>query len=161
VTNILPASINTPFFNKARTKLGVKPAGMPPIYQPSLVAESLLYAAEHPARDLIVGGAGQAILLLQRLSPRLADAYLRRTSFARQRTQEPKAADAPDNLFQPLPGEERIEGDFHDQTHTRSVYTWFARHPGVKRALAGVVAGAVALLAAHALRKEDGGAPRW
>jgi NAD(P)-dependent dehydrogenase (short-subunit alcohol dehydrogenase family) len=161
VTNILPASINTPFFNKARTKLGVKPAGMPPIYQPSLVAESILYAAEHPTRDLIVGGAGQTILLLQRLSPRLADAYLRRTSFARQRTQEPKAADAPDNLFQPLPGEERIEGDFHDQTHTRSVYTWFARHPGVKRALAGVVAGAVALLAAHALRKEDGGAPRW
>jgi NAD(P)-dependent dehydrogenase (short-subunit alcohol dehydrogenase family) len=160
VTNILPASINTPLFNKARTKLGVKPAGMPPIYQPSLVAESILYAAEHPTRDLIVGGAGQAILPLQRLSPRLADACLRRTGFARQRTQEPKAADAPDNLFRPLPGEERIEGDFHDQAKARSVYSWFARHPGVKQALGGAVAGAVALLAAHALRKEDEGAPR-
>ena len=160
VTNILPASINTPFFNKARTKLGVKPAGMPPIYQPSLVAESILYAAEHPTRDLIVGGAGQAILLLQRLSPRLADAYLRRTGFARQRTREPKAADAPDNLFHPLPGEERIEGDFGDQAHTRSASTWLARHPGVKRAVVGAIAGAVVLLAARARQQEDERGPR-
>src|SRR5919109_4041428 len=93
VTNILPASINTPLFNKARTKLGVKPAGMPPLYQPGLVAESILYAAEHPRRDLIGGGAGQAIRLLHRLCPLLADAYLWRPCFARQRTQEPKAAD--------------------------------------------------------------------
>ena len=160
VTNILPASINTPLFNKARTKLGVKPAGMPPIYQPGLVAESILYAAEHPTRDLIVGGAGQAILLLQRLCPRLADAYLRRTGFARQRTQEPKAADAPDSLLHPLPGEERIEGDFHDQAKARSIYTWFARHPGVKRALGGAAAGAVALLAAQAFQKQGERAPQ-
>ena len=31
VTNILPSAINTTFFNKARTKMGVKPMGMPPI----------------------------------------------------------------------------------------------------------------------------------
>jgi len=32
VTNVMPASINTPLFNKARTKLGVKPMGVPPLY---------------------------------------------------------------------------------------------------------------------------------
>jgi NAD(P)-dependent dehydrogenase (short-subunit alcohol dehydrogenase family) len=30
VTNIMPATINTPFFNKARTKIGTKPRGCPP-----------------------------------------------------------------------------------------------------------------------------------
>src|SRR5215203_627771 len=34
VTQLLPATINTPFFDKARTKLGVKPVAPPPIYQP-------------------------------------------------------------------------------------------------------------------------------
>jgi NAD(P)-dependent dehydrogenase (short-subunit alcohol dehydrogenase family) len=33
VTNVMPASINTPLFNKARTKLGVKPMGVPPLYR--------------------------------------------------------------------------------------------------------------------------------
>jgi hypothetical protein len=53
------------------------------------------------------------------------------------------------------------ENRYSSHTSAREpLYTWFARHPGVKRALAGAGAGAVALLAAHALRKEDGGAPR-
>ncbi|HEV3401447.1 MAG TPA: SDR family oxidoreductase, partial [Acidimicrobiales bacterium] len=38
VTNILPASINTPLFDKARSRLGVKPMPIPPIYQPDTVA---------------------------------------------------------------------------------------------------------------------------
>lgn len=34
VTNVLPATINTPYYNKIRTKIGVKPTGVPPYYQP-------------------------------------------------------------------------------------------------------------------------------
>jgi NAD(P)-dependent dehydrogenase (short-subunit alcohol dehydrogenase family) len=57
VTQVLPGTINTPFFDKARTKLGVKPVGLPPIYEPGVVTDVILYAAEHPARDLVAGGA--------------------------------------------------------------------------------------------------------
>jgi hypothetical protein len=46
-----------PFFDKKRTKLGVKPGGVPPVYEPETVADIILYAAEHPARDLVSGGA--------------------------------------------------------------------------------------------------------
>ena len=41
VTQVLPAGINTPFFNKARTKIGVKPRPLPPLYQPSTVADAV------------------------------------------------------------------------------------------------------------------------
>ncbi len=54
VTNVMPATINTPFFDKARTKLGVKPVAPPPIYQPRIVADAILHAAENPARDLAI-----------------------------------------------------------------------------------------------------------
>jgi len=120
VTNVMPASINTPLFSKARTKLGVKPQGVPPIYQPSLVSDAILDVAEHPKREVVVGGAGKMILLAQRISPSLVDAYMVRTAFKGQRTNEPKAPDAPDNLFEPLPGYYSIEGDFSDQAKSTS-----------------------------------------
>jgi NAD(P)-dependent dehydrogenase (short-subunit alcohol dehydrogenase family) len=40
VTNILPATINTPLFDQARTKIGVKPVAPPPIYQPDVVVDA-------------------------------------------------------------------------------------------------------------------------
>ena len=121
VTNVMPASINTPLFNKARTKLGVKPVGVPPLYQPSLVAKAIVEAAENPKRDVVVGDAGKAILLAQRISPSLVDAFMERTAFNGQRTNEPKSESAPDNLFDPISGYDKIEGDFSDQARSWSL----------------------------------------
>ncbi len=133
VTNVMPAGINTPLFNKARTKLGVKPMPAPPIYQPNTVADLILYAAEHPTRDLIAGGAGRAFLLNQRLSPRLMDAIVTRFGFRVQETDEPKSVDAPTNLFAPIQGYDRVEGDFSDQALRRSLYNWLEMRPLLTR----------------------------
>ena len=62
--------------------------GLPPIYEPGVVTDVILYAAEHPARDLVAGGAAQAMILNQRLSPRLVDAILAtRVGFEPQKSQ--------------------------------------------------------------------------
>lgn len=147
VTEVMPASINTPLFNKARTKLGVKPMPPPPIYQPSVVAETILHAAEHPTREIFAGGAGKALSLAQRISPSLVDAYQVRKGFRSQQTDEPKPADAPDNLFQPLPGYDTVEGDFSDQAKSKSYYDWLEMHPGAGWALAGLTLGALLIRA--------------
>jgi NAD(P)-dependent dehydrogenase (short-subunit alcohol dehydrogenase family) len=52
ITNIMPASVNTPFFDKSLTRLGVKPRPIPPVYDARVVAQSIMYAAEHPVREL-------------------------------------------------------------------------------------------------------------
>jgi NAD(P)-dependent dehydrogenase (short-subunit alcohol dehydrogenase family) len=122
VTNVLPGSVNTPLFDKARTKLGVKPMPMPPIYEPRTVAPVILHAAEHPARDLIAGGAAKGLLLTQRLSPRMLDAFFVRFGFRTQRTDEVKDAAAGDNLFQAMPGMGRVEGSFGNGSWSRSAY---------------------------------------
>lgn len=150
VTQILPASINTPFFDKAVTKLGVKPKGVPPFYSPSVVAGAILYAAQHPQRDVIVGGAGKAILLTQRLSPGLLDLILRQVGFTLQRTDDPRSPNSPNDLFAPAGMYNRVQGDFPHQTFHHSVYTWLHQHPAVQLALAGSAAGAVALLRSRA-----------
>lgn len=147
VTNVMPATINTPFYNNARTKLGVKPTGIPPYYQPELVAQSILYAAEHPTRDLIVGDAGRALDLLQKFAPSLVDTILSRVAIAGQKTQQPKSEHDPNNLYEPTEAYDRIRGDFDDLV-LPSVLEWFDWHPVAKwGAIAGV--GALALLASQ------------
>jgi hypothetical protein len=146
----LPATINTPLFDKARTKLGVKPVAPPPIYQPSIVVDAILHAAENPRRDIVVGGAAGAVILSQKISPRLLDAALRRVGFEVHYTDEPKAADAPDNLFEPVEGNDTVEGTFGDRAHPGSPYTWLELRPAVKRAaVLGAALGAVAILRAR------------
>src|SRR5215208_2454860 len=147
VTQVMPATINTPFFDKARTKLGVKPVAPPPIYQPGIVSEAILHAAENPARDLVVGGAAKAVILSQALSPRLLDVLLRVRGFEVHYTGEPKPEDAPDNLFEPIDGYNTVEGSFRDRAHPRSLYNWLELHPTVKRgAVAGMAIGALGAL---------------
>jgi NAD(P)-dependent dehydrogenase (short-subunit alcohol dehydrogenase family) len=150
VTNVMPAAINTPFFDKARTRLGVKPKGFPPTYAPGVVADAILYAAEKAPREIVAGGAGKGLVLGQRLSPRLMDAVMLRGGFESQMTDEPKSADDPDGLFEPMQGQNRTDGNFDNQTLRRSLITWFDTHPAIKRgALAGAAIGTAALLRAR------------
>ncbi len=102
VTTILPSSINTPLFDHAASRLGVRPAPLPPVYQPQAVADAILYAAEHRVRDIVVGGAGKALTLSHRLAPRFTDRLLLfgGQGFARQRSEHPESVTA-GNLFQP------------------------------------------------------------
>ena len=149
-TSIKPATTNTPFFDKSRTKLGVKPVAPPPIYEPRIVADAILHAAEKGPRDVIVGGASRAMILGQTISPRLLDAIMqRRVAFQAHYTDEPKPEDAPDNLFYSTEGPNTVQGSFGEWSHPRSFYTWLQTHPIVKR---GLIAGAV-LGAAAALRR--------
>jgi NAD(P)-dependent dehydrogenase (short-subunit alcohol dehydrogenase family) len=145
VTQVMPGTINTPFFDKGRTKLGVKPVGIPPIYEPETVANIILYAAENPARDLVSGGAAQALIVNQRLSPRLVDAILStRAGFRPQLTDEPRSENDPDNLYGPIEGHDTVKNGF--RAFSRSLYNWLEMHPLVRR---GVVAGtALGVLAA-------------
>ncbi len=153
VTNVMPSSINTPFFNKAGTKLGVLPRPLPPMYQPQLVADAILYAAEHPARDLIVGGAGKAGIMTRHLSPRLMDAFLRLTAFTLQRTDAPKSENAPHNLFYPVEGYDRVAGDFGGEARSWSVYTWLTLHPYLRRVVTSTVLSAIVVVAARVFRQ--------
>ena len=146
VTQVLPGTINTPFFDKGRSKIGVKPVGIPPIYEPETVADVIVYAAENPARDLVSGGAARALILNQRLSPRMLDAVLTtRAGFSPQKTEEPRSEDDPDNLYGPIPGHDTARNGF--RAFSRSLYNWLEMHPTVRRgAAAGTALGLLAAL---------------
>ncbi len=146
MTQVLPGTINTPLFDKSLSKLGVKPVGIPPIYEPRTVTNVLLCAAEHPARDLVARGTAKAMILNQRLAPGLVDAVLAtRAGFSPQMTDEPKPESAPNNLFGSIGGHDTAKNGF--RAFQRSFYNWLETRPAARRC--GLAAlGAAARLAA-------------
>jgi short-subunit dehydrogenase len=135
---VLPSSINTPLFRHVRSKMGVAPMPVPPVYEPSVVAAAIAFAAEHPRRRIVVGGWGKTLEVAEKLSPRLLDRLMVwRDRFVRQQ-QTDRLDDGQDNLFQPLRGPGSSTGEFGERSKSRSVYTRvFELHPLAKRALVG------------------------
>lgn len=140
VTLILPSSINTPLVEHALSKLGVLPRLIPPVYAPQAVAEAILFAAERPRRDIVVGGAGKALLLLQRISPEVLDWAMtfRGRFFRKQMSEQPD--DGQNNLFQPIPGPGKVHGPYARDTLAASLYTRiFEYYPKLRSAAAAAV----------------------
>jgi hypothetical protein len=123
VTTILPASIDTPFFEHARSKLGAMVKPPPPVYAPEVVAASIVHAAEHPRREIPVGGSAVAFYLGQRLSPALTDALLSipRLGIGTQRTDRPD--NGVDNVDGPVDGPGQVHGSHPGRVLRHSLFT--------------------------------------
>ena len=148
VTLIKPSSIDTPFFDKARSHMGVEPQPVPPVYAPDLVADAILAAAQRPVRDLIVGGSGR-LLSMSSLAPRAADRYMERSLFDSQKTDKPVFGRA-DNLFGPVAHDGGERGrNWQGRTIRRSASTAAALHP---RTAAGLLTAAAAFAIAVYVR---------
>jgi short-subunit dehydrogenase len=138
VTLVKPASIDTPFFEKARTHLGVEPQPVPPVYAPEVVSEVILAAATRPIRELVAGGAG-ARLSAARFAPRAADLYMERWTFDSQRTNL-AAPGRPDNLYEHVADDGGERGrNWKGHTRRSSVYTEAFLHPYAAFAISGAV----------------------
>jgi NAD(P)-dependent dehydrogenase (short-subunit alcohol dehydrogenase family) len=146
VTLVKPGSIDTPFFQKARTYLGVEPRAIPPLFAPDAVARVILHCAEHPERDMIVGGFGK-IISLTRMAPRTTDRYMERKSFRSQQTNIPiPRRGRPDNLYQPVEHDGGERGArTRGRVRRRSMYTAATMHP--RRAALVAAAAGMALAA--------------
>ncbi len=142
VTQILPAAINTPIYDKGANKMPFKPRAVPPYYHPKIVADAILFAAENPTEDLIAGGAGVGVVLAERISPPLAGWFSEKIGFVGQTTDEKSSGDYAGNLFEPISGFDTIEGRFSDEQFNSDPYTYLKTNPKVKNTLL-VIAGGI------------------
>jgi short-subunit dehydrogenase len=148
VVLIMPSSMNTPLFNFARSKIGVQPMPVPPVYEPRVVAEAILHAAEHGGREVVVGGWGKMLTVAQWLSPSLLDRYMLQGARAWKQQQTARPDDARDNLFEASTGPGATTGDFGRDSKATSLYTTHLElHPERKRiAVAALVIGSLLLV---------------
>jgi NAD(P)-dependent dehydrogenase (short-subunit alcohol dehydrogenase family) len=149
----MPA-LNTPQFEIGRTKLPRHPQPVPPIYQPEVAAEAIVWISTHRRRQLYVGGPTLKTVIGNRLAPALVDRYLARTGYEGQQTDEPVDPARPDNLFAPVPGDHGTHGRFDQGARTRSPVTWVSRH---RNLLTGLIAAAGAGAAALGIGRSQQG----
>jgi short-subunit dehydrogenase len=144
----LPA-VNTPQFDWALNKMGKRAQPVPPIFQPEIPARAIYFAAFHPRRQTWIGFPTVKAILANRIAPGLIDRYLASTGYSGQLTAEPTSPDAPNNLFEPVPGAYSAHGRFDARARTSSWEVFTSRHRNVMWAVLGL--GAIAGL--HQLAK--------
>jgi hypothetical protein len=152
VTLIKPSAIDTPYFEHAKNYMEVQPKPPAPVYAPELVAEAILRAAEHPVRDITVGGGGRLLSVMGTALPRLTDYYMERTMFSSQRSELP-ARETEGNLYETM-GRENVErGAYRGHVSRSSWYTQAQLSPG--RALLAAGLGLAVFAGIRSLTNSD------
>jgi short-subunit dehydrogenase len=138
VTMVQLPAMNTPQFDWVKSRLPRKAQPVPPIYAPEIAADAIVWAANGTMRrEISVGMTTVGAIWADKFASFLLDEYLARTGFDSQQTDEPADPNAPNNLWQPLPGDHGAHGRFADRTSRTSLQTWInERLPAVSLAVA-------------------------
>jgi short-subunit dehydrogenase len=147
LTMVQMPALNTPQFSWCRTRLPRHPQPVPPIFQPEVAAEAIVWAAHHRRREVYVGSSTVKAILGNKVLPGTLDHYLADVGYDAQQTDEPVSPDRPSNLFEPVPGDHGAHGEFDSRSASSSLQFWETTHR-VWVGLAGVGIAVLALFMA-------------
>ncbi|MEU8227127.1 SDR family oxidoreductase [Kribbella sp. NPDC048915] len=149
VTMVQLPAVNTPQFSWVLSRLPKHPQPVPPIFQPEVAADAIVYAADHPRRrEYWVGTPTAVTVLANKFVPGLLDHYLARTGYESQQADLPNEQAA--NLWAPADDRSRdygSHGAFDDRSSSRSFQVLASRHRGALGMLAAGAAAATVYLA--------------
>jgi hypothetical protein len=165
ITVVQMPAVNTPQFSWVLSRLPRNPQPVPPIYQPEVAAEGVVFAADHPNRkEYWVGGSTVATILAQKVAAPLLDRYLAKTGYDSQQTPERADPGRQGNLWQPVddrPGSDHgAHGSFDDRSRDHSGH--LAAAEMTEEAGSAVTRGFDALrstVTGSASEAEEGGSP--
>ncbi|MEK6374567.1 MAG: SDR family oxidoreductase [Acidobacteriota bacterium] len=141
----LPA-MNTPQFRWVKSRLPRKGQPVPPIFQPEVAAEAIVWAAYSGRREVNVGWPTSEAVIGNNFVPGVGDWVLAEHGYDAQMTDEPEDPKRPDNLWAPLPGDAGAHGVFDDRAKRGSIAMEVNKRRGWLAAGLGVV-GVLLLLA--------------
>jgi NAD(P)-dependent dehydrogenase (short-subunit alcohol dehydrogenase family) len=148
ITMVHLPGLNTPQFSWCKTRLPRHPQPVPPIFEPEVAAEGIVWAAHHKRREVLVGGSTVEAVQGNKIAPGILDHYLARTAYDGQQTKQPVSPDRPSNLFEPVPGDHGAHGVFDSKARPESRQLWATTHRSwLALASAGVAGFACAFLA--------------
>lgn len=123
----LPA-VNTPQFDWSLNKMHQMARPVAPIFEPEVAARAIHFGATHRRREIWVGFSTVKAIIGNWLAPGLLDRFLARAGYTGQLSDTPLPADAPANLFHPVPGHHTAHGRFDAQARSESLELITDRH---------------------------------
>lgn len=149
VTMVHLPALNTPQFDWSRSRMPRQPQPVPPIFQPEVAADAIIWAADQRRREVLVGWPTVKAIVGSTFVPGYVDRYLARFGYEAQQTAEPVPGDRPDNLYEPVHNDYGAHGRFNARARPSSTQLWMLMHRG---ALTGAVAVGAAITWATAHR---------
>lgn len=131
ITVVQMPAMNTTQFGWVKNRMPDNTQPVPPIFEPVLTAEVVVAAgyAKNPRREYWVGMPTVEAIIGQKFIPGLLDRYLGATGYKAQQIQdEPRNPDAPNNLYEYVPGVHSARGKFSDRSSGTSAEVFFTLH---------------------------------
>src|SRR3569833_2758314 len=128
----------------------------PPIFQPEVAAEAIVFAAYARRREVLVGSSTRKAILGSQIAPGWLDRYLAEAGYSGQSSTEPADPAAPNNLFEAVPGDYGARGRFDNRARPRSVALWASMHKSTLLAGVGMLGLALVSVALAARRVTRG-----
>lgn len=137
VTMVQLPALNTPQFEWSRSRMPRQLQPVPPIFQPEVAADAIVWAAGERRRQVIVAWPTVVALVGNTIAPGYIDRHLARIGYELQQTEQPVSPARRDNLFSPVPGDHGARGRFDARAHGFSALLWASQH---RRALMAAAA---------------------
>ncbi len=137
ITMVQMPALNTPQFNWCKSYMPNRAQPVPPIYQPEVAAEAIVYAATHRRREMYVGLPTVEAMWGNKVAAGWLDRVLGHSNYRAQQTDQPENPARPNNLWIPVAGRVGAHGRFDDRARTRSLQLWASEHIGLRKGLAG------------------------
>lgn len=146
VTMIQLPAMNTPQFHWVKTSMEMHPQPVPPIWQPEVAAEAILWATQHDRREINVAWTTSATVLANKVIPGLLDRYLARTGIDGQKADFPIEPNREDNLWAPVANEFGARGEFGARSRSFSPQWWLNKNRRWLALGAAALGGTAAML---------------
>lgn len=144
ITMVQMPALNTPQFAWSKSRMPHRAQPVPPIYQPEVAADAIVWASNHYRREWYVGGSTAIVIAGNKVAPGLGDWYLGQQGYDSQQHDGRDDIHRPNNLYKPVDDEQDFgaHGMFDDRAHAHSYQLWAAQRRGWI-ALAGAVGAAI------------------
>ncbi|QWV92966.1 SDR family oxidoreductase [Geomonas oryzisoli] len=128
ITMVQLPAMNTPQFDWVESRLPNRPQPVPPIYQPEVAANAIVWASHHRRREIYVGLPTVKAMWGNKFIRGLLDLYLGRTGYTSQQTDEPERPERPANLWHTVPGPFSAHGRFDARSKAFSTQVWLSEN---------------------------------
>lgn len=140
VSLVKPAAIDTPYNRHARNLTGQAMQNPQPVYATHVVADTILYCASHPIREITVGGGGRLIASFYAALPGVAEPLFARFAPSLMRDRGSAWEPDGDGLYDPT--EDGLDEEvYYPMVRQFSALAEVRKHPGVAAGVVAVLAG--------------------
>ncbi len=140
VSLVKPAAVDSPYSKHARNLTGYATQNPQPVYATHVVADTILYCASHPIREITVGGGGRLIASFYSVLPGLAEPLFARFAPSLMRDRGSAWEPYDDGLYDP--SEDGLEEEVHyPMVRQFSALAEVRKHPGIASGVLAVLAG--------------------